>query len=68
MEKIIRFKGLCCANCAEKLERKLNKMKGVEATVSFVAGKILLNLNDEVLLDSVIELCKKTEPEIEIIL
>ena len=68
MEKIIRFKGLCCANCAEKLERKLNKMKGVEATVSCVAGKILLNLNDEVLLDSVIELCKKTEPEIEIIL
>ena len=68
MERIIKFKGLCCANCAEKLERKLNKMKGVEATVSFVAGKILLNLNDEVLLDSVIELCKKTEPEIEIIL
>ena len=68
MERIIRFKGLCCANCAEKLERKLNKMKGVEATVSFVAGKILLNLSDESLLDSVVELCKKTEPEIEIIL
>ena len=68
MERIIKFKGLCCANCAEKLERKLNKMKGVEATVSFVAGKILLNLDDESLLESVIELCKKTEPEIEIIL
>lgn len=68
MERIIKFKGLCCANCAEKLERKLNKMKGVEATVSFVAGKILLNLDDENLLESVIELCKKTEPEIEIIL
>lgn len=68
MERIIKFKGLCCANCAEKLERKLNKMKGVEATVSFVAGKILLNLDDESLLESVVELCKKTEPEIEIIL
>lgn len=68
MERIIKFKGLCCANCAEKLERKLNKMKGVEATISFVAGKILLNLDNESLLESVVELCKKTEPEIEIIL
>ena len=68
MERIIKFKGLCCANCAEKLERKLNKMKGLEATVSFVAVKILLNLDDEILLESVVELSKKIEPEIEIIL
>ena len=68
MEKIIRFKGLCCANCANKLEKKLNKIKGVEATMSFVAGKILLNLDNEELLDVVIDTCKKEEPEIEIIL
>ncbi len=66
MTKIIRFKGLCCANCAAKLERELNKIKGVKATMSYVAGKIMLELDNEELLDEVILCCKKTEPEIEI--
>ena len=59
MEKIIRFKGIDCANCAAKLEKKINKIKGVDATISFVAGKMLLNLEDEKLFDEVIALCKK---------
>ena len=65
MTKIIRFKGIDCANCAAKLEKKINKIKGVEATISFVAGKIMLELEDEALLDEVIALCKKEEPEFE---
>jgi len=68
MEKIIKFKGLCCANCAEKIERKINKIKGVNATVSFVAGKILLELDDESLLEKVVEVCKKEEPEMELLI
>ena len=68
MEKVIRFKGLCCANCARKLEKKINKIKGVDATMSFVASKILLEFDDEKLLDEVIALCKKEEPDMEIIL
>lgn len=68
MEKIIRFRGLCCANCATKLEKKINKIKGVDATMSYVAQKILLNLDDEALLDQVIAVCKKEEPDMEIIL
>ena len=66
MEKIIKFKGLCCANCAEKIERKLNKIKGVNATMSFVAGKILVEYENEELLNKVIEVCKKEEPEMEL--
>ncbi len=65
MTKIIRFKGIDCANCAAKLERKINKIKGVEATISFVAGKIMLELENEELLDQVLELCKKEEPDFE---
>ncbi len=68
MEKIIKFKGLCCANCAEKIERKINKIKGVNATVSFVAGKILLELDDGSLLEKVVEVCKKEEPEMELLI
>ena len=58
MTKILRFKGLCCANCAAKLEKQLNKIKGVQATMSFVAGKILLELDKEELLEEVIQCCK----------
>ncbi len=68
MEKIIKFKGLCCANCAEKIERKINKIKGVNATVSFVAGKLLLELDDEALLEKVVAVCKKEEPEMELLI
>jgi Cd2+/Zn2+-exporting ATPase len=65
MTKIIRFKGIDCANCAAKLEKKINKIKGVEATISFVAGKMMLELDDEALLDDVLALCKKEEPDFE---
>ena len=65
MTKIIRFIGIDCANCAAKLEKKINKIKGVEATISFVAGKIMLELEDEALLNQVLELCKKEEPDFE---
>lgn len=65
MTKIIRFKGIDCANCAAKLEKKINKIKGVEATISFVAGKMMLELDDEELLDDVLALCKKEEPDFE---
>ena len=68
MEKIIKFKGLCCANCAAKIGRKLNKIKGVEATMSFVSSKILLELDDENLIEKVVEVCKKEEPEMELFL
>lgn len=66
MTKIIRFKGLCCANCAQKVEKQLNKIKGVKATMSFVAGKIMLDLDNDDLLDDVILCCKKLEPDMEI--
>ena len=65
MTKIIRFKGVDCANCAAKLEKKINKMKGVKATLSFASGKLMLELEKEELFNDVISLCKKIEPEFE---
>ncbi|MCR5350845.1 MAG: heavy-metal-associated domain-containing protein [Acholeplasmatales bacterium] len=67
MEKMIKFKGICCANCASKIERKLNKMKGVEANISYVSGKILFNLDNESLYEKCIEFIKKEEPDFEVI-
>ena len=65
MTIMVRFSGIDCANCAAKLEKKLNKIKGVEATISFVSGKMMLELSDEALFDQVIDLCKKEEPDFE---
>ncbi len=59
MTKVIRFKGIDCANCAAKLEKKLNKIKGLEATISVSAGKIMLEYNNEELFEEAIKLCKK---------
>ncbi|MGM9969151.1 MAG: cation transporter [Anaeroplasma sp.] len=68
MEKIIKFKGLCCANCAAKLEKKLNKIKGLKAMMSFVAGKILFEYSNEDVFEEAILLCKKEYPDMEIFL
>ena len=66
MQITLKFEGIDCANCANKLENKLNKIKGVEANISFVAGKILLNLETEELLEVVKKTCYKIEPDIKL--
>jgi len=66
MQITLKFEGIDCANCANKLENKLNKIKGVEANISFVAGKILLNLETEELLEVVKKTCYKVEPDIKL--
>jgi Cd2+/Zn2+-exporting ATPase len=65
MEKMIRFKGIDCANCAAKLEKKLNKIKGLQATISYSAGKIMLEYDKDELFEEAIRICKKEEPEFE---
>ena len=65
MNKILRFKGIDCANCAAKVEKKINKMKGVKATISFSAGKLMLEYDNEELFDEIIKVIKKEEPDFE---
>ena len=65
--KIIKFKGIDCANCAAKLERKLNKIKGVTATVNFITGKMMLELDSEELMNDVTTICLKLEPDMKMI-
>ena len=46
MKKIIRFSGLCCANCAAKLEVALNKIDGVNsAKLNFMAERIVFDID-----------------------
>lgn len=71
MQKIFEVKGIDCANCAAKLEKNINKIKGVNsAIVSFATSKLMIDADDDVF-ESVLEeaaaLTAKLEPDWEIV-
>ncbi len=54
-----------CANCAAKIERDINKIKGVkEATVNFMTQKLILDADDEKF-DEILEEAKKRAAKVE---
>ena len=66
MRKIAKVMGLCCANCAAKLEKNLSKIDGVNSVqLNFMAQRVTFDIEDTKL-DSVIEeikrITKKMEP------
>ena len=71
MKKVFRLKDLDCANCAAKMERGINKIDGVEsATVSFMSQKLTVEAADDrfdSIMDEVVKVCKKIEPDCVII-
>ena len=47
MRKIVRFTGVCCANCAAKLERALAKIDGVNSVqLNFMAQRVNFDIDD----------------------
>ena len=59
-----------CANCAAKIETAVKELPGVKnASVSFMAQKMLLEADDDVfddVLKAAIKTAKKVEPDFEI--
>ena len=47
MKKTFKLQDLDCANCAAKMENEINKLEGVEATVSFMTQKLTVSAPDE---------------------
>ena len=72
MKKKFKLVDLDCANCAAKMEGAIKKIDGVnDATVSFLTQKLTLDAEDarfEAVLDEVVRVCKKVEPDCEIFL
>ena len=64
MKKKFKLVDLDCANCAAKMD-------GVnDATVSFLTQKLTLDAEDarfEAVLDEVVRVCKKVEPDCQIV-
>lgn len=69
MKKIVRFSGLCCANCAVKLETALNKIDGVNsAQLNFMAERIVFDIvadKYDVVVEEVKKVINKLEPDME---
>ena len=70
MKKRYNLVDLDCANCAAKMEEAIKKVDGVNtATVSFLTQKMTVDADDarfEEIMDEVVAVCKKVEPDCEI--
>lgn len=71
MKKTFKLIDLDCANCAAKMEDAIKKIDGVTAaTVSFMQQKLTLEADDAVfedVLKKAVAVCKKVEPDCEIV-
>ncbi|MEG0014982.1 MAG: cation transporter [Gordonibacter sp.] len=71
MRKTFKLEDLDCANCAAKMEHGIKKIDGVnDATVSFMTQKLALDADDarfDAILDEVVRVCKKIEPDMVIV-
>lgn len=71
MKKTFKLQDLECANCAAKMETEINKLDGVEAAVSFMSQKMTVSAPDEDFdgtMKKIAKICKKIEPDCEILM
>lgn len=68
MKKAFRLTGLCCANCATRIERMVSKLDGVsDVNLNFMTTKLTLEADDtkiEKIIDDTVAIVKKIEPDV----
>ena len=72
MKKVYKIE-VDCANCANLIEEAVKKVSGVQnASVNFMAQKMTVEFEDgqdvDTVMDAVVRVCKKVEPDCEIYL
>ena len=71
MTKRFNLIDLDCANCAAKMETAIKKNAGVEdASVSFMTQKMTIQADPErfeEIMDQVVKVCRKVEPDCQIV-
>lgn len=69
MKKIVKLDGLCCANCAAKIEEGVKKLEGVkDAALSFMTQRLTLEIEDgreDTVLEAARVIANKIEPDAE---
>ncbi len=72
MKKTFVLEDLDCAHCAAKMEDAVRKIDGVDSvSVNFLAQKMVLEATDDrfdEVLKEAVAVCKKIEPDCEIVL
>ncbi len=72
MKKVVRIEELCCAHCASQIEAEVQKIEGVSfASLNFLSQKMTIEAEDAkipAILKEVVKICKKIEPDCEVIL
>ena len=67
MKKKFNLQDLDCANCAAKMEEAIRKIDGVnDASVNFMSQKMMVDAADdrfEAIMDEVVKVCAKVEPD-----
>ena len=71
MKAVLKLEGLCCANCAAKIENEVKKIDGLdEANLSFMTQKLTLGAPEsdlERIVDEASRIAKKIEDEVNIV-
>lgn len=71
MKKTYRMQNLDCADCAAKMENKINEIDGVtSAKISFIMQKLTIEADEndiERIIREAQKICKKFEPDCKII-
>lgn len=73
MKKIYRMKNLDCAHCAAKMETAIRRLDGVaDASINFMAMKLTVDFAEgsdlSTVMSEAVKVCKKVEPDCEILL
>lgn len=67
MKKTFKMTDLDCAHCAAKMEDGIKKLAGVQgASVNFLSQKMTVEADDarfDEIMQQVVKLCKKIEPD-----
>lgn len=67
MRKKFNLQDLDCANCAAKMEEAIKKIDGVnDASVNFMSQKMMVDAADDrfdAIMDEVVKVCAKVEPD-----
>ena len=70
MKRRFNLSDLDCANCAARMEEAIRRIDGVNtAAVSFLTQQMTVDADDarfEEIMDEVVAVCKKVEPDCEI--
>ena len=72
MKKTYKMRDLDCANCAAKMEDAIRKLDGVQdVSISFMTQKLTIQAEEdrlEEIMRQAVKVCKKVEPDCEILL